>query len=174
MATEIAVNRITNANLFINGRNMLGRAEELIWPDLKAKMAEHKAVGMVGSLELISGFEKIEAKIKWNSYYPDAFGYANDPYTAVQLQCRASVETYSGGGRVAQTALVTFLTGQFKNLPTGTFKQHENVEFESSLNITSIKQIFNGTTVLEYDVLANILRVNGVDLLAQYKNNIGG
>jgi P2 family phage contractile tail tube protein len=170
----IQVNRITNANLFINGNSMLGRADELTLPDLKAKMSEHKAIGMVGSLELISGFEKIEAKIKWNSYYQDALGsFAYNPYKAVQLQVRASVEGYDSTGRIAQLPLVTFLIGQFKNLPMGTFKQHDNVEFESMINCTAIKQIYNGKTVLEYDCLANILKVQGQDLLAQYRLNIG-
>jgi P2 family phage contractile tail tube protein len=170
----ITVNRITNANLFINGKNLLGSADEITLPDLKAKMSEHKAIGMVGALELIAGFDKIEAKIKWNSFYANVMKYALNPFTAVQLQVRASVETYASTGRTAQLPLVTFLTGQFKNLPMGTFKQHDNVELESMLNITAIKQIYNGVTTLEYDVMSNILIVNGVDLLAQYKSNIGG
>lgn len=172
--STIAVNRITNANLFINGNNLLGQAEELTLPDLKASMSEHKAIGMIGKLELISGFDKIEAKIKWNSYYSATMAKCNNPYKAAQLQVRTSVETYTTSGRVAQLPLVTFLIGQFKNIPMGNYKQHDNVEFESMFNATAIKQVFNGVTVLEYDALSNILKVNGEDLLAQYKINIGG
>ena len=56
----------------------------------------------------------------------------------------------------------------------GNFKQHDNVELTSMLTVTYVKQVINGEDVIEIDVLANIFKVNGVDVLAQYRNNIGG
>lgn len=32
-------------------------------------MQEHKALGMVGKIELPAGFDKLEGEIKWNSFY---------------------------------------------------------------------------------------------------------
>ncbi|MZQ57783.1 phage major tail tube protein, partial [Escherichia coli] len=48
MGGKIEVNRITNANIYINGNNLLGRAEEIKLPDISMIMQEHKALGMVG------------------------------------------------------------------------------------------------------------------------------
>lgn len=172
--SNIAVNRITNANVYINGLNLLGRAEEVTLPDVKIKMSEHKALGMVGSMEFPSGIEKLEAKIKWNSWYADVWAICSDPYTAAQVMVRKSVEAYSSTGRDSESPLVTFIIGQFKNIPLGTYKQHDNAEFESMMSVNACKQISNGVTVLEYDALANIFRSNGKDLLAQYRVNIGG
>lgn len=171
---SISVNRITNANIYVDGANLLGRAEEVTLPEVKMKMSEHKALGMIGTMEFPSGIEKLEAKIKWNSWYADVWALVSNPYKAVQLMVRASIEAYGSTGRTSESPLVTFVVGQFKNIPLGTFKQHDNAEFESQMTVTAVKQINNGVVVLEYDALANIFRSNGVDLLAQYKINVGG
>lgn len=171
---SIAINRVTNANIYVDGNNLLGRAEEITLPDVKIKMSEHKALGMIGTMEFPSGVEKLEAKIKWNSWYQDVWQKISNPYMAVQLMVRKSVESYTSVGRVSEQPLVTFLVGQFKNIPLGTYKQHDNAEYETMMSVTACKQIINGVTVLEYDALANIFKSNGTDLLAQYRINIGG
>ena len=68
--SKIEINKLTNANVYMNGVNLLGRAEEVQLPQIKHKMAEHKALGMVGSAEFFAGIDKMECKIKWNALYP--------------------------------------------------------------------------------------------------------
>jgi uncharacterized protein len=169
----IAVNRITNANVYLNNKSQLGKAEEVNLPDLVAKMTEHKALGMVGTIELFSGFEKMEGDIKWSSYYPDVMGVAYNPFTFASLMIRANVETYSSQGRIAEVPLVTYLTAIFKKNSAGKHKQHENAEYPSSFSCLMLKQQIDGQDVLEFDAMANIYKVNGVDLLANYSANIG-
>lgn len=171
---KIEVNRITNANIYVNGNSLLGKAEEIKLPDVTAIMQEHKALGMVGKIELPAGFEKLEGEIKWNSLYPDVAEMMANPFKTVQLQCRSNVETYNAQGRVEEVALVTFLTVRFKKNPLGTFKQHDNAEFSSSFSATYIKQVMGGKEILELDYMANIFRVNGEDMLETYRQNIGG
>ncbi len=48
MAGKIQINRITNANIYLDGNNLLGRASEIKLPDISMIMQEHKALGMVG------------------------------------------------------------------------------------------------------------------------------
>ena len=172
--SKIQLNRITNANIYVDGNCLLGKAEEIKLPDITAMMSEHKALGMVGKIELPAGFDKLEGEIKWNSYYRDVFLKMNDPYTMTQLQIRSSVETYGSLGRMQQVPLVTFLSVMFKKNPMGTFKQNENAEFPSSFACYYVKQQLNGEDMIELDVLANIYKVNGVDRLDIYRNNIGG
>jgi P2 family phage contractile tail tube protein len=142
--SKIQVNRIVNANIYLEGTNMLGRAEEVKLPDITAIMAEHKALGMVGKIELPSGFDKLEGEIKWNSLYEESAAAMANPFKTVQIQCRSSIETYTSGGRVEEVSLVTFLTVMFKKNPLGTFKQHDNAEFSSSFTATYIKQVVKG------------------------------
>ena len=172
--SKIQVNRIVNANIYIDGTNLIGRAEEVKLPDIQAIMAEHKALGMVGKIELPSGFDKLEGEVKWNSLYEEAAKAMANPFKAVQLQCRSSIETYGAQGRIQEVSLVTFLTVMFKKNPLGTYKQHDNAEFSSAFGATYIKQVVDGEEVLELDYMANIFRVGGEDMLADYRSNIGG
>lgn len=169
----ISVNRVTNANIYLNGQNHLGKAEEVELPMIKQIMVQHKALGMIGSVEFFAGLDKMEAKIKWNSFYADTMKVAADPTKTVQLQVRASLETYDSGGRSAQKPLVAFLTAQYKDFPIGNFKQHDNVELTSMLSVTAIRLEIDGEEIISVDVLANVYKVAGTDALATYRANLG-
>lgn len=168
------INRLTNANVYVNGINFLGRAEEIELPKIKHKQTEHKALGMAGSPQFWSGIDKMEAKIKWASLYPDAYPALANPTRVVQLTVRSSLEQYDGTqGRIAQLPVVAELHGCFYEFPMGTFKKHDNVEFDSTMEVYAAKLTVDGQELFEIDVLANVYKVNGEDLLAEYKTNLG-
>ena len=171
---EIKINRVTNANCYLNGKSLLGQVKEMDAPEVKFSMSEHGAIGMVGKMEFPSGIDKLEGKIRWNSFYPDAAIDLGDPFTAVQLQFRASLEQYGATGRLAETPVVIYLTAQMKGAPAANFKQHDNVELETTYGETYYKLVIGGKDIIEYDALANIYKVGGVDKLAGYRANIGG
>lgn len=167
------VNRLTNANIYINGLSKLGKAEEVTLPMIKHMLAEHKALGMVGKMEFFSGIDKMEMKIKWSSFYDDVMKIFANPLKPMQLQVRGSLETYTPAGRTTEVPVVCFITGSSKDFPMGTFKQHDNVELESNMSVTYCRLEINGAVIVEIDVMANIYSVAGVDILAQYRNNLG-
>lgn len=171
--SNIQVNRVTNANIYVDGKSLLGRAEEVNLPVIKQIMSEHKALGMNGKFELPAGVDKLEASIKWNSFYRDTMLKAANPDTAVNIQCRSSIKTYGSSGVLSEVPCVVHMTAQFKDFPLGNFKQHDNVELTSALNVTYCKLVIDGTDVLEIDVLANIHKVAGTDILAKYRANLG-
>jgi len=171
MATTI--NRLTNANIYIDGNSLLGKAEEVNLPVVKQKMSEHKALGMVGSVEFPAGVDKLEAKIKWNSFYADVMKKVANPFSALQIQVRASLESYTSAGRATEVAVVCHMTASSKDFPMGNFKQHDNVEAETNLNVTYCKLEIGGQVIMEIDVLANIYKVDNTDVLANYRANTG-
>ena len=173
MANQIQINRLTNANIYLDGHSLLGRAEEVNLPVIKHKMADHKALGLVGVAEFWAGIDKLEAKIKWNSFYLDAMKKAANPFVAANIQVRSSLEVYGASGRLEEQPVVCYMTAMYKDFPMGNFKQHDNVELESNLSVTYCKLVINGTEVQEIDVLANIYKVDGVDMLANYRANLG-
>jgi hypothetical protein len=174
MAGKIQLNTLNNANIYMDGNCLLGRAEDIKLPTVKFKMSDHKAVGMVGTIKLPGGIDALEGEIKWNSFYADVWGKLLDPFTSVQLQLRGSLETHTSQGRIAQVPYVVYLTASFNEVPMGDFKQNDKAEFSSKYYATYIKQAVNGQDVLEIDAMANIYRVNGVDKLDLYRTNIGG
>ena len=174
MAGNIELNTLNNANVYIDGNCLLGRAEEIKLPVIKFKMQEHKAVGMFGTIKLPSGIDALDGDIKWNSFYASVWPKLLDPFTPVQMQVRGSLETHTSQGRIAQVPYVVFLTASFDEVPLGDFKQNDKAEFQSKYYTTYIKQQVNGQDILEVDVMANIYKVNGVDKLDLYRTNIGG
>ncbi|TDK65977.1 phage major tail tube protein [Sapientia aquatica] len=173
--SKISLNNISNANVYIDGVNLLGRAASIKLPEVTAIMAERKSLGMIGKLKLPSGgFEPLEGDIVWNSFYPEAAKHMANPMQSVQLQCRSSVDKFDSTGRSAEKELVTIMTVSFHKNPLGDFKHLENAEFSSSYTATFVKQIFDGEEILEIDFLSNIYKVGGVDQLGAYRNNIGG
>lgn len=170
----IAINRITEANVYLNGRSLLGQAESIDLPDVKNKMSEHKALGLVGSLEFPAGLEKLEAKVKWNSFYPETLLSTANPTQTVQLQARGSVETWTSAGRTAEAPLVCLMTALFKKQSLGKFKKADNAELESEMAVYYVKMSLDGREILEIDVMSNIWRVASNDILSKYRVNIGG
>lgn len=171
--SKIEINKLTNANIYLNGTNLLGRAEEVQLPQIKHKMAEHKALGMVGSAEFFSGIDKMECKIKWNALYPAVLATCSNPFNAAMIQVRASLETYNGTGRISEVPATAFIIGTFKEFPLGNIKPQENAEYETTMAVTYAKLIVNKVEVFEIDVLQNIYKVGMVDVLSQFKKNIG-
>jgi uncharacterized protein len=171
----IAINKLTNANVYVNGNSLLGRASEIETPNPEFIMAEHEALGMVGKTEFFAGIDKMEATIKWNSFYADVYRRTANPLRSIQMQVRGNLQTFtSSGGLQQEVAAVVYMTATPKNLPTGNFKQHENVELETMFNVTYLKVEIAGEVQTEIDILANVFKVNGVDILATYRANIGG
>ena len=169
----IKVNRLVNCNVYLNGSSMLGRCEEAKVPGVKHVMAEHKALGMVAKVELWSGIDKLEADFKWASFYPEVMTVIANPFTAVALQVRGSLQTWDDTGLTAETAMVVHLRGLFKEQAFGDYKMITPAEFPSKFSATYVKCVHDGIELYELDSLSNILKVNGVDLLANYRANIG-
>ena len=172
MAGPVAVDRITNANIYIDGVGMLGRAEEVevVWP--KAKMADHKGLGMAGTAEFPAGIDKLEAKLKWISLYPEVLS-AMSIFASHQLQVRASKETYTSQGRTLELPVVLLMTAQFKDGGPLHFKHHEQVDFPTALVVYHCEYYVGGAQYLLYDVLSNLYVVNNVDQLANFRANLG-
>ncbi|MDD3466025.1 MAG: phage major tail tube protein [Campylobacterales bacterium] len=170
----ITISSVTNANVYINGNSFLGKIEEAKMPVVKHTMTEKKALGMVGKLETWAGFDKMEATLKINSMYKDLMTLIANPTKAVQLQLRSYIETQGSQGSIGSAAMVTYLTGVFKEIDLGNFKQHDNVEISAPMTVSYIKQVIDGQDIIEIDAYSNIYKVNGEDILASYKNAIGG
>ena len=164
---------IDNGNVYIDGNNLLGRPKEFNQPEITAKMTEYVGLGMIGTIEVFSGFEKLEGSATWNSFYPDIFNKFYNPMKASQVMVRANLKTVTGAGIVKEEALVTTLGVIFKKVPTGGYKPQEASEFATDFVVTSIVQKLGGKEILAFDPVNNIYRINGVDMLAQFRANLG-
>ena len=166
---NLSVNRITNANVYLDGIGLLGRAEEIEVAKPKHKMVDHKGLGMAGTAEFWAGVDKLEAKIKWASIYPEAEAALNSPFQAHYFQVRSNLETYT-----KEQPLVYLMTGIFKDAGSMNFKLHEGVDTTSLISVYHSELYIGGTQIFLFDVMANIYVVNGVDQLSTFRANLGG
>lgn len=170
----IQVNKIFNANVYLDGtNNLIGRAAEITLPEIAVSTSEHSGLGMVGTLELPAGLDAMTMEIKWNGFYADHIRAGANPFKAHKFQVRASNETYGAEGRVAEVPVVWHVTASWKKASLGGLKPKEAGEFSDELAVTYVKVLHDGAELLEIDILQNIWRANGEDVLAAYRKNIG-
>lgn len=125
---DLSVNRITNANIYVDGVGLLGRAEEIEVAQPRHLMIDHKGLGMAGVAEFWAGVAKLESRIKWTSIYPEVELLASSPFSSHSFQVMGSIEQYTSQGLSAELPLVYLMTGVFKDAGAFTFKPHENVD----------------------------------------------
>ena len=167
------INAIYNANVYLDGNNLLGKAGEFKLPEFEIGQDEYKALGMVGTIKLPNGVEALEGEITWNSLYPEVAAKASHPFKAAQLMVRSNLQTFDARGLVKEVAVVTTVTATFSKNGLGGLKPKEKSEQASTYQATEIRQMVDGRETLYYNAFKNIYRVDGVDVLAQMRKNIG-
>lgn len=165
--------KVFDANTYVNNASKHGLASEITCPDISAITTDYKALGMVGSAEFFNGFDKMEATIKWT--YPD-----NDAKKAcanflkpVDLMIRSSKAEYDNGGISSEKPIVIYLKGYPKKHAGGSYKPKEDTEVDSVFSVLYYKEEVDGETIVELDVLNNIYKVDGEDLLSERRQNLG-
>jgi len=171
---NIQINSLTNANIYIDGVGLLGRAEEIEIANPKHKMIDYKGLGMAGTAELWAGVEKLESKIKWSSFDADTLAMSASPFQTHSFQARGNLDQYTSQGRTAELPVVYLMTGVFKDAGSPVFRQHRMVETTSVVSIYHCELFVAGVQIYLYDVFANIYVVGGVDQLSIYRSNLGG
>lgn len=171
MALE--VNKLTNGNCYVDNNSYLGKADEIQLPDLKPKTVDHMPLGLAGTVEYATQMEKLTGKIKWNCFYPDVLKKFANPFKSIQLMFRGNLESYTGSDRTSQAPYVLTMSINSKGVPGGMIKPGDNAEAETEFSATYVKLEIAGATIYEFDAINNIFFVDGVDLLKEFRENIG-
>lgn len=167
------ITKVYDANVYVNNASKHGQASEITAPTITAVMTDYKAMGMVGSAEFFNGFDKIETTIKWT--YPDnaAQKACANFLKPVDLMIRSSKAEYDNTGISAEKPIVMYVRGYPKAHPGGSFKAKEDTELENTFTVNYYKLEIDGEEIVEIDVMNNIYKVGGEDLLAERRQNLG-
>ncbi|HEX2881185.1 MAG TPA: phage major tail tube protein [Polyangiaceae bacterium] len=169
------IKKVYNVNVYIDGTtNAIGKGSEVTLPDVATETESHRALGMFSAVELPTGLAAMVTKIKWAGFYPEVLKFRANPFASHRLQLRGTLETHTSGGRTGQQPFIVSLTCAWKKAPLGGFKPGAGQDVEDELTTTYIKVQVAGQDVVEIDVLNNIWIVDGVDVLEQYRQNLGG
>ncbi len=167
------INKVTNANVYVEGKSCQGQAEEVTLPIVKQKLEEHKGLGLLAPMEYPSGLDKMESKIKWAGLYPDAMAKLANPFKRVQIQVRGNMEIYDSQGRKEEKPVLATFLASGKESQGGTYKQNTNTAPESNLSVYYYKLVAGGKTIVEVDLDNTIYVVDGEDMVAGFKGNLG-
>lgn len=170
----INIAKISNARVFLNGGSLVGMAETVTGLGCpKPKFDEFKALGLLSNIQLFSSFEQPEVKVKWTSLYKETAQFLYDPLHAQRFQLRASQDIYKSAGLVQSLPVVVNFTGFITENSDPSVEQGAAVSSETTIRVISADMTIDGTQIYQYDVMANIYKVGGVDIFSQIFANIG-
>lgn len=169
----IAVRTLYNGNVYIDGTSYAGNADEIDLPEVKPKEIDHKPLSSMGAFDLVVGLDKMDMKIKWNNVNPDIVKKQADFYTARQLIVRSNMDIWVSGTKTKSVPVVATLTAKSRTIPGIGLKHQENADMPSEWNVTQYQLTVNGEILYDIDLMAQVYIVDGVDLLQDYRNNLG-
>lgn len=156
---------------YIDGVGYVGETEEVKLPKLGRVMESFRAGGMSGAVKIDLGNDEMEAEIKFGGLVKRALeSYGAPTVDGVQMRWVGSYK--SGSSAVAQAVEVT-MRGRFQEVDFGTQKAGEKSEQGSKFPISYYKLEIDGSTMIEIDMMSGVTIVNGVDIDAQHRANIG-
>lgn len=167
------ISKVFDANVYVNGASTHGTASEVTPPEVSAQMTDYNSLGMVGTAQFFNGFEAMEASIKWNFPSNDVMRACADPQQAVDLMVRSSKAEYDSAGVSTEAPIVIFMRGFPKKTAVGGFKKGEDTSPETTFGINYYKLEVDGEEIVELDVLNNIYKVDGIDVLSARRANLG-
>ena len=167
------INKVFDANVYVNNASKHGQASEITCPDVTYVMNEYQSLGMFGTAKFWNGIEAMEATFKWT--YPDNEAQLAmvNPIAAVDLMVRSSKAVWNNGGLVNEEPVVILMRGFPTTHQTGNFTRQTDVEIESTIAVNYYKLEVNRQEILEIDTINNIFKVNGVDIMAERRTNLG-
>ena len=165
--------KVYDANIYLNNDNKHGLASEVSLPEISFVTEEYESLGLVGSPQFAKGVEAMEASITWK--YPDneaQIALAN-PFSAVDIMVCASKSVYSGGGLADEQPVRVFMRGFSKGLPGGSFAGRDDISITTTIAVNYYKLEVDLVEIIEIDVINNRFVVNGNDIMAQRRLNLG-
>ena len=153
---------------------VLGKFNEITVPEVKSKAQENKPTDLIGTRRLPGlSLDPMECTFKADGLRPDFHALASDPYQEINLQIRSNLLVAKGQGRAQNKPVRLDLRGWFSSAKEGAFKQGEGAQPEYKMEVNALKLVVDGFEIKEVDIDNYIWRVGGVDLLADFRRNLG-
>lgn len=167
------VSSIIGAMVYGPGGALHGKFDEITVPEVKNKVQESKPTDSIGSRRLPGlSIDPMECTFKAIGFKADFHALASNPYDEINLQVRANM-LVAGGGRAQHKPVRLELRGWFSSAKEGTMKQGEGANCEYKMEVHAMTLYVEGQELKAIDIDNYIWRVNGNDLLADFRANLG-
>lgn len=155
---------------FKNGTGLLPLVEEVMAPDLKWKTEDYTGGGLMGTRSPKTILDKMEIKVKCAGHDPAVTaGFGLMPGMAESFKLVSSLVD-PGQPEVPQKIL---FTGTITEVKRDAYKAGKQMVEHTITDLTYYEEWQDGKEVIAIDLLNQVLRVNGVDVMAQRRRNLG-
>ncbi len=160
-------------NLFNDANSYQGVVSSITLPKLTRKLENYRGGGMNGTAPVDLGLDDDALTVEWSMGGIDDLvlkQWGSAQIAGVPLRFAGSYQRDDTG---ETTAVEVVMRGRHKEIDMGEKKQGEDTETKVSTQCTYYKLIWGGQELVEIDTINMIEKVNGVDLLAEHRKNIG-
>ncbi|MCS6241364.1 MULTISPECIES: phage major tail tube protein [Shewanella] len=166
--------KLKHLNVFIDGDNWIGEAEEFTPAKLTRKFEAYRGSGMPGSVNIDMGLDESALDVEFVfSGISDAIikRQGSAKIEGVQLRFAGAMQR-DDSGEVSSIEIVC--RGRFKEFDSGTLKNGDNSTTKASMSCTYYKIMIGGEVLHEIDII-NMIEIgpDGVDRMAEHRKAIG-
>lgn len=165
--------KLKNMNLFFNGDNWQGKAEEITLPKLTRKIEAYRAGGMNGAAHVDLGLEDDALGMEMTLGGMEAQLYKQWGIAEIDGVPLRFAGAYQRDDTGEVTACEVVVRGRLSEIDPGSAKQGDNTQVKFSFKPTYYRLVWNGADLIEIDVVNMVEKVDGVDRLAEQRAAIG-
>lgn len=165
--------KLKNMNLFFNGDNWQGKAEEITLPKLTRKIEAYRAGGMNGAAHVDLGLEDDALGMEMTLGGVEAQLYKQWGIAEIDGVPLRFAGAYQRDDTGEVTACEVVVRGRLSEIDPGSAKQGDNTQVKFSFKPTYYRLVWNGADLIEIDVVNMVEKVDGVDRLAEQRAAIG-
>lgn len=165
--------KLKHLNLFLDGDNWIGVAEEFTPAKQTMKFETYRGGGMPGGVNINLGLDDgaLDTEFTFGGYEAALFKKQHQAkIDGVMLRFSGSFQRDDTGEVVAVEILQR---GRIKELDGGTLKTGDNTQLKVSMVNTYYKVTMNGEELVEIDLINMIWKVGGEDMMEAHRAAIG-
>lgn len=153
-----------------DGRGLVGKGENAKLPDLNLQTEEIRTGGLDAPVEQDMGQEKLEFTFALKEYDPSAIGlWGRKGVDSTQLTFKGHAESATG----EEMQVIAQMRGQVKQVSGSEIKAGQANDLTFTASLVYYKLQVDGEEPVEIDVLNGKRIVNGEDVLAGQRANLG-
>lgn len=165
--------KLKNMNMFFNGDNWQGKAEEITLPKLTRKLEAYRGGGMNGAVHVDLGLEDDALASDFTLGGLESELYKNWGITEIDGTQIRFAGAYQRDDNAAVIACEVVLRGRISEIDPGSAKQGDNTLVKFSFKPTYYKLVWDGADLIEIDTVNMVEKVSGVDRLAEQRAALG-
>lgn len=165
--------KLKNFNLFMNGANYVGVAEELTLPKITRKLEAYRGGGMNGSVQIDMGLDDgaLDSEFTLGGADIDVYRqWGSSTIDAVQLRLCGAYQRDDTGETLAVEVV---LRGRYSEIDGGNWKSGDNTQTKVTVKPTYYKLVMDGQEIIEIDIVNMVEKVDGKDLLQAQRDALG-